>query len=187
MDFLSLPIAIIVDRLVRFRLRGSHPRDGRLGRIVGVEQLVLVSLPTFCTRFPLPFRLPTVRFLGEHLLRPPADLEAVRKWFDSMTCTRLEWADETVRRYYEMKHLPDAGRATLRFLRNYFTIFGINRRVVRSIRPEIEKKLSRMRQRTLLVHGKRDALVAFDQCGHGIPFELPKKFNEKVLRFLQEE
>ena len=170
-----------------------------------VERLVLVSLPMFCSHFPLYFRLPTVRFLGEFLVRPPADLETVRRGFHALTCTRLEWAEETVRRYYEMGHLPNAGRATLRHLRNYFTIFGVNKRVVRSIQPEISKKLCAMRQRTLIIHGRQDALIefesteialrnipnsrliAFDQCGHGPPFELPNEFNGKVLQFLQEE
>ena len=89
-----------------------------------INKIVLIS-PACKKDYGILFRLPTIPFIGEILMKPPSSHEVVRKSFFNLTYSKFDMPPEVIRSAYEVYKSSGYINACLRFFRNYLNIFGL--------------------------------------------------------------
>jgi 4,5:9,10-diseco-3-hydroxy-5,9,17-trioxoandrosta-1(10),2-diene-4-oate hydrolase len=165
------------------------------------ERLILID-PPYSTRFPLALHILTVPFVGEHLLRPPSSLKAVRDGFRIVTLKEFAYDEDSIRNYYEFQHSAGYAQALLSYLRGTMHPFGLTKKGRHYVRF-FDQETPKLNHPIFLTWGKQDRVVPFecaahlkelirngefwdvDQCGHSPHFEYADEFNRRVLEFLE--
>lgn len=173
--------------LIATRLAQLHPEC--------VESLVLLGSAGFNAKIPLHFRIFSLPFIGEMLIKPNRiGIEnALRKnTFNSSVITQ-----KLVNRLYDFSLHPEMGITLLRVVRSAINIFGFKNSIVQIIENEIDK----LTMPVLIIWGdsdeiiylkhayvankiiKNSKLVIFKDCGHLPQLEYAEKFNEILQKF----
>lgn len=173
--------------LIAIKLSQMHPEC--------VKTLVLLGSPGFQSKIPIHFRIFSLPFIGELLVKPnKKGLEgALRK----NTFHKAAITKKLVNRLYEFSLHPEMGKTLLKVTRTAVGIFGFKRFIVKKIKNEIDK----LTMPVLIIWGKNDSiiylnnayiankiikhskLVIFENCGHLPQLEYPEKFNRLLEDF----
>lgn len=200
----------LVDFLDHLRLEApilvGHSMGGMIATLLAirhpsrVERLVLVA-PSVGQYLAAGFRLLTVPFLGEWLLKPPRGRDEVARSLNELAFDDYEWPEETLKRFFEIWSRKDSRDAALRLLRGYLRAFRFTTAWKR-IETELNANLPAITHPTLLCWGTQDTTVSveaaqlyrealpnleyveYDRCRHMPPIEHPGEFVERVEGFL---
>ena len=163
-----------------------------------VETLVLIGSAGFATKIPMHFRIFSLPFIGELLVKPNKNglAGALRK----NTFHKSAFTKKLVNKLYEFSLHPEMGENLLKVTRTAVGIFGFKRFIVKTIKSEIEK----LTMPVLIIWGKNDEiiysshayvanklikhskLVMFEECGHLPQIEYSEKFNRLLEDFFAE-
>lgn len=161
-----------------------------------VDKLVLIDSAGLGKEIIFSMRLMSLPFLGEFITKPSEKMAYL--FFKPTVFNPSQLKGQFTDIYYELFSLPGAQMAMLKVLRSGCTIFGLKKNVLN----ETMMNLHRITSPTLIIWGKRDAIVPLnqayyakekipdsklhivEQCGHMPNFEKPDEFNQVVLDFL---
>jgi pimeloyl-ACP methyl ester carboxylesterase len=163
-----------------------------------VDKLVLVDNVGMDRDVIIDFRLCSIPYLGEFLIRP--SLKGTEKLWKKIVDNPALVTPELVKLSYELAALPNATKSLLSVLRAGINLFGQRTELTKVLM----KELGKITAPTLIFWGKQDRIIpvahaqiavskipgtqlhVFDECGHMPMFEYPEKFNKIVLDFLAE-
>lgn len=163
-----------------------------------VDKLVLVDSAGLGKEAPLIYRLATLPFLGNIIVKPTVKgllRRGMERGFYNTEIVTDEWVDLS----YHYLRMPKFKQALLNLVRRNASIKGL--------RPEVlvTDKLHLVKAPTLLIHGAQDRIIPAryahlacklihnvrcwiaDECGHCPHIEKAAQFNQKVAAFLRAE
>ena len=161
-----------------------------------VEKLVLVDNAGMGRDVIADFKICSVPFLGEMLIKP--SLQGTENLWHKIVYDPALVTPELVKMCYGLGSLPGAMKSLLSVLRSGINFFGQRTRLTK----QLLKDLSKITAPTLIFWGRQDRiipvkhatvaaaklpnakLIVFDQCGHMPMFEYPEGFNKDTLEFL---
>ena len=161
-----------------------------------VEKLVLVDNAGIGREVIIDFRLCSVPFLGELLIK--LSLEGVEKLWQKIVYNQALVTPELIKMCYELGTLPYATKSLLSVLRAGINICGQRSKLTKLLLKDLDK----INVPTLIFWGRQDRiipvshakiatanipnakLIVFDKCGHMPMFEYPEGFNKITLEFL---
>jgi 4,5:9,10-diseco-3-hydroxy-5,9,17-trioxoandrosta-1(10),2-diene-4-oate hydrolase len=163
-----------------------------------VARLVLVDNAGMGRDVIIDFRVCSLPFLGEFLIRP--SLKGTEKLWKEIVYDPALVTPELVKMCYELGSLPGASESLLTVLRAGINLWGQRANLTKSLL----KDLGKIAAPTIIFWGKQDRIIPaahaqiaaskipgaelhiFDRCGHMPMFEHPDEFNKIVLDFLAE-
>jgi pimeloyl-ACP methyl ester carboxylesterase len=161
-----------------------------------VEKLVLVDNAGMGRDVIADFKICSVPFLGEMLIKP--SLQGTENLWHKIVYDPALVTPELVKMCYGLGSLPGAMESLLSVLRSGIDFFGQRAKLTK----QLLKDLSKITAPTLIFWGRQDRiipvkhaaiaaakipnakLIVFDQCGHMPMFEYPEGFNKTTLEFL---
>jgi pimeloyl-ACP methyl ester carboxylesterase len=161
-----------------------------------VEKLVLVDTAGMGRDVIVDFRLCSVPFLGELLIKP--SLKGVEKLWRKIVYDPALVTPELVKMCYELGTLPDATKSLLSVLRAGINLCGQRSKLTKPLLKDLYK----INVPTLIFWGRQDRiipikhatiaaakipnakLIVFDKCSHVPMFEYPEGFNKITMEFL---
>jgi pimeloyl-ACP methyl ester carboxylesterase len=161
-----------------------------------VEKLVLVDNAGMGRDVIADFRLCSLPFLGEFLIKP--SLKGTEKLWYKIVHNPALVTPELVKMCYELGSLPGATESLLSALRAGIDFFGQRNKLTKLLL----KDLNKLNIPTLIFWGRQDRIIpikhapiasasipnakltVFDKCGHMPMFEYPEGFNKLTLDFL---
>jgi 4,5:9,10-diseco-3-hydroxy-5,9,17-trioxoandrosta-1(10),2-diene-4-oate hydrolase len=163
-----------------------------------VEKLVLVDNAGMGRDVIIDFRVCSLPFLGEVLIRP--SLKGTENLWKKIVYDPVLVTSELVKMCYELGSLPGATKSLLSVLRAGINLCGQRSKLTKPLLKDLGKIVAP----TLVFWGKQDRIIPvshaqittskirgaklhiFDRCGHMPMFERPDEFNKIVLNFLAE-
>ncbi len=161
-----------------------------------VEKLVLVDNAGMGRDVIVDFKLCSLPFLGELLIKP--SLKGVENLWRKIVYDPALVTPKLVKMCYELGTLPDATKSLLSVLRAGINLCGQRGNLTRLLLKDLDK----ISVPTLIFWGRQDRIIpvkhaeiaaaripnakltVFDKCGHMPMFEYPEGFNKLVLEFL---
>jgi pimeloyl-ACP methyl ester carboxylesterase len=163
-----------------------------------VVKLVLVDNAGMGRDVIIDFRVCSLPFLGEFLIRP--SLKGTEKLWKEIVYDPALVTPDLVKMGYELGSLPGAYESLLIVLRAGINLWGQRADLTKSLL----KDLGKIAAPTIIFWGRQDRIIPaahaqiaaskipgaelhiFDCCGHMPMFEHPNEFNKTVLDFLAE-
>jgi pimeloyl-ACP methyl ester carboxylesterase len=163
-----------------------------------VVKLVLVDNAGMGRDVIIDFRVCSLPFLGEFLIRP--SLKGTEKLWKEIVYDPALVTPDLVKMGYELGSLPGASESLLIVLRAGINLWGQRADLTKSLL----KDLGKIAAPTIIFWGRQDRIIPaahaqiaaskipgaelhiFDCCGHMPMFEHPNEFNKTVLDFLAE-
>lgn len=193
MDALKIPKAKLVGHslggMIALQMASQHPEY--------VEKVMLVGSAGFTSSVPWHFRLLTVPYIGEYLVKP--NKLALKKAMSYNTYTKKSQAvTELTDTLFEYSKKPNATAHTLNLARNGVSFFGFKKELIRKVTDNIGK----VRCPVFVLWGKNDKILSYrgafrakkliphasikilEKCGHLPQIEYPEQFNEITHSFL---
>ena len=177
--------------LLTMRLAHNHPEY--------VEKLMLVGSAGFNMTVPLHFRLMTLPFLGEWLIKP--NKQNLHHAFKYNLHQKNVVSKKYIDALYEYSLKPHAPKHALNMARSGIGFLGFKRKIMNEIHTEIKH----IQCPVMVVWGRNDRILhhrgalkakkliphaqieILESCGHLPQVEHPKRFNEIADRFLGAE
>jgi len=163
-----------------------------------VDNLILLDGGCFGRKIAVTFRILSVPFIGEWLMRP--NREGTEQFLKLMFFDQSLVTEELVDITFERNTQPGSAKAYLGTLRSSVNFLGLKRTFVNRT---MENK-NRFTSPTLIIWGKNDnvlpveyayeaaeilpnaTLQIFDNCGHMPQIECAEEFNDLAISFLAE-
>ncbi len=161
-----------------------------------VEKLVLVDNAGMGRDVIIDFRLCSLPYLGELLIKP--SLKGTEKLWKKIVYDPALVTPELIKMCYELGTLPGATKSLLSVLRSGINLCGQRATLTKLLL----KDLGKITAPTLVLWGRQDRIISvkhaqiavakipgaklqiYDKCGHMPMFERPVEFNKLVLDFL---
>lgn len=163
-----------------------------------VDKIILACPAGFSRKLPFVFKLLTINFLNQLLLRPSlaksrAGLQAITRQHDFIT-------DEYVQLVYGYANTPGTKHALISIIKSMSNFRGIKKKLLKGI----TERLHEVKAPTLIIWGKDDPLlplkhaknkipripsaelVVLEDCGHMPQCEYPAEFNQLAIEFLDQ-
>jgi 4,5:9,10-diseco-3-hydroxy-5,9,17-trioxoandrosta-1(10),2-diene-4-oate hydrolase len=163
-----------------------------------VARLVLVDNAGMGRDVIIDFRICSLPFLGEFLIRP--SLKGTEKLWKEIVYDPALVTPDLIKMGYELGSLPGASKSLLTVLHAGINLWGQRADLTKSLL----KDLGKIAAPTIIFWGRQDRIIPaahaqiaaskipgaelhiFDRCGHMPMFEHPNEFNKIVLNFLAE-
>ena len=161
-----------------------------------VDKLILIDCGGLSEEVPFLYRLCTLPFLGEVIMKPTVK-SSLRSGIKGVFYNPDLVTEEMVDKDYEFLKMPETKRVMLNMIRSNADFSGMHPEVV------LTDKLHLVESPALFIHGEQDTVVSLDdvrdacdlmpdarlevipECGHCPHIEKPREFNGAAIAFLE--